>query len=246
MKNTKVKLNLEKLLDLNIRLLSKLSVEKFIQILIDEPPMAFNMNSGEITGSYDEEEIKNLIKAKKNLTLISAFEKIKSLKYDETKIIENFKNDIYNSVSEIKDKINTDNKGFKNQIIFLEHDLQPFAYFCGFGKGNYPILDSPALFEYNYKEELYNGIGKIDYSEIWTDLLNFNEILEELNIFDQIIDTEFYQAILNCVHFKTYLLLHEAFHQIGIEAFNGIEIEKPLFIYANEHDCEAMNIAIIE
>ncbi len=33
---------------------------------------------------------------------------------------------------------------------------------------------------------------------------------------------------------------------IKIEKFNGIPIKFPLFIYSNEHDCEAMNVYVYE
>ena len=82
----------------------------------------------------------------------------------------------------------------------------------------------------------------MDYSKIWKELSLINEILEDLDVYDQICETELYQSLLNAVKFKTYLLLNKAFDEIGINVFDGIEIGKPLMIYGNEHDCESINI----
>lgn len=246
MGNSNVKLNLERLFNSKFELIKNISVISFFEELINENPMAFDIASGAITGLYDENEIDNFKKAKKDPKLISAFEKAKEISCDEDLIVSNFKKDILISISEIKNNLNVESKNFKNQIIFLEHDYQPFALFCGFGPGNYPILEEPTYFDFNWQEELYCGVGKIDYSIVWNDFVILNEILEENEVFDQILDTDLYQNLSNSLKFKTYLLVHEAFKQLGIEIFNGIEIKIPLYIYGNEHDCEAINIFVFE
>ena len=150
------------------------------------------------------------------------------------------------SLLEINNKIKAENQCFSNQIIFLENDFAPYAYLCGFGMGNYPILPEPENFDYNFKEEIYNGVGKIDYSVIWKDLNILNNLVLELEIYDHITEVTYFDSLLNTVRFKTYLLLHEAFNQLRVDVFDGIKIEKPLYIYANEHDCPAMNIYVFE
>lgn len=238
--------NLENLLNINLEVIMNTSLEKMFNELINENPKAFNLNLGVFTNLFDDDEIRSFKKAKKNTELNSAFEKAKKMEFDENEIIAELKTDILNSIPELKNKIDSENKGYKNQIIFLEYDHEPCAYFCGFGKGNYPILKKPEYFEFNFREELYNGIGRVDYRKIWKELTTINEILEEMDIYDQVWDTELYQGLLNSVKFKTYLLLNKAFDEIGVQAFDGIEIEKPLMIYGNEHDCESINIYAFE
>ena len=246
--NLKIKSNLENLLNYNLEVLSKTSIEKMFNELIRENdnPKSMSINLGVITNYFDNDEIKNFKIGKKNSELLSAFEKVKNLAFNEYLIVDELKNDILNSIPELKNKINSENKGLKNQIIFLEYDDEPYAYFVGFGRGNHPILKKPEYFDFNFKEELYAGIGKVDYSNIWSEFINFNEILEGLDIYFQVWETELYQSLLNTIRFKTYLFLHDAFDQIGIKAFKGIEIEKPLMIYGNEHDCEPINIYAFE
>ncbi|WP_262885916.1 hypothetical protein [Algibacter sp. L1A34] len=40
--------------------------------------------------------------------------------------------------------------------------------------------------------------------------------------------------------------MHKAFDELGIRILDGIEIEKPIMIYGNEHDCEPINIYAFE
>ena len=82
--------------------------------------------------------------------------------------------------------------------------------------------------------------------EIYKKYKKLNEILEDLDVFDQLMETKMYQHLLKSYIYKTYILLHKAFEQIDINNFKGIEIEKPLYIYGNEHDCEKMNIYVFE
>ena len=244
MKNIQVKANLEKLFKVNFDAVNSLSIETFFDQLVAEPVMAYDPSTDEFNGVFDEEEIEALKEARQDSDLLNAFKKVAELNFDDNQIIEGFKKDIIASLAKIK--INLTNDSFSNQIIFLENDFEPYAYFCAFGTGNYPILSEPDYFHYNFKEEIYNGVGKIDYSVIWNDLLLLNDLLVELEIEDIINETEYFQNLLNALKFKTYLLLDDTFDQLGIEIFRDFKIEKPLYIYANEHDCPAMNVYIFE
>ena len=242
--NAEIKSNLEILLNSNLEVIRNSSIEKMFNELIRENdnPKSIRINLGVISSYFDNDEIKSFKKGKNNSELISVFDKLKKMVFNEKAIVDKLKSDIKASIPLLKNKIDSENKGFKNQIIFLEYDDVPNAYFCGFGKGNYPVLKKPEHFKFNFREELYAGIGKVDYSNIWKELISFNEILEGLDIYYQVWNSELYQNLLNSIRFKTYLFLHEAFDQIGIKSFDGIEIEKPLMIYGNEHDCEPINI----
>ena len=244
MKNIQVKANLEKLFKVNFDAVNSLSIETFFDQLVAEPVMAYDPSTDEFNGVFDEEEIEALKEARQDSDLLNAFKKVAELNFDDNQIIEGFKKDIVASLAEIRKNLKNDS--FSNQIIFLENDFEPYAYFCAFGTGNYPILSEPDYFDYNFKEEIYNGVGKIDYSVIWNDLLLLNDLLVELEIEDIINETEYFQNLLNALKFKTYLLLDDTFDQLGIEIFRDFKIEKPLYIYANEHDCPAMNVYIFE
>ncbi|WP_340066811.1 hypothetical protein [Ascidiimonas aurantiaca] len=242
--NDTIKSTLENLLNRNLEVLKSTSLEKMFDEILNENPKVFDADLGVLTDLFDDDDIKNLKKAKKNPKLISAFENAKNMEFDNKEIISALKKDILNSISELKNKIDP-KKGLKNQLIFLEYDHEPCAYFYGFGKGNYPILKQPEYFEFS-SSELYAGVGKVDYGMIWKELTTINEILEDLDVYDHVWETELYQSLLNFTKFKTYLFLHEAFNQIGIKAFNTIEIEKPLMIYGREHDCEPITVYAFE
>ena len=241
--NEEIKSNLEYLFNINYNNIKSISFEKLIDNIIIEEAETYVINlDGSVTKGLDKIEKTKLLNAKSNSKLISAFENAKKMELNEKEIIAELKTDILNSITELRNKIDSENKGLKNQIIFLEYDYEPLAYFCGFGKGDYPILKKPEYFEFNFREELYAGIGKVDYSKIWKKITSIKEILEDLDLDQLIWESELYQNLQNSVKFKTYLLLNKAFEEIGVESFKGIEIEKPLMIYGNEHDCEPINI----
>ncbi len=242
----KMKTNLEKCFDQNYKLIKDVSFQDIAEKLIENNPAAYDMDGGSIRSLYEDEEIAILNKSKQHKRLAKLFESVKDELKTDIQSLKRIKKDIIDSIEIIKDKVKTENKGFKNQIIFLEHDFEPYAYFCGFGEGEYPILETPGYVKFNYREELFNGVGKISYAEFWKKRIKFDELLEELELADLIGDSEIYQALRDAYKFKTNLLLYEAFEQVPIEAFKGIPIKLPLFIFGNEHGCEAMNVYLYE
>lgn len=214
--------------------------------LLSNEDEVFDMNLGIITSYFVEQEKLDLENALTNANLKIAFEKASSSEYNEEKIVRNFKIDLLKSIEIIKSKMGSINSTAKNQILFLEYDYFPYATLSGFGQGDYPLLKKPSYLKYNYEDEFYLGIGKIDFTEIWKDLNHLNQLLEELDIYDHIGDTELYRNIREAIINKTFILLHHAFDEIGIVAFDGIPIELPFMIYGNEHDCEFINIYTYE
>ena len=127
------------------------------------------------------------------------------------------------------------------QIIFLEHDHEAFFSVSGFGEGDYPLLKTPQYVKYDSTNIAFGGINKVDYSPIcqpikmpWAE-----ECLGRC--------IEFFDNIPRMNILKTYIILHEVFQSFAKDSvFKQLKKEKPLFIYANEHDCEASSIFIFE
>lgn len=241
MKN-EVKKNLLNLYNENLKVIAPFSFGEMIDDYISMIDQSYKLS--EIHNYKESDEAIQLYKLKNDQTILKSFQKAKNLDFDDQKIIIDFVSDIKKSIKEINFKLEECPQKYKNQIIFLEYDHLPEAWFFGFGKGNYPILKKPEYFEFNFKEEIYAGIGKVDYSSIWNNLLEFNEILENSEAHDFLFDSDSYNSLLNLYKYKTYLLLFEAFERIPINLFDEISIEKPLYIYGNEHDCEPINIYI--
>lgn len=127
------------------------------------------------------------------------------------------------------------------QIIFLETDYAPSACLCGFGKGNYPLLTTPQYVKYDYTQEAFNGVGTVDFSSIWTFYQKpwAEEVLS--------VGIDFLFSIKRLYDWQTYIMLHEVFKIfVNDDIFKSLDKVKPLFVYANEHDCEASNIYIFE
>ncbi len=194
----------------------------------------------------DDEEPIELTKIKDNPELNRVFLKALELDFDENLIVSNFKADIEKAFSEIKLKVKSEQKGLKNQVIFLEYDFLPIASISGYGKRNYPLLQKPQYLDVYPRDEIYINLEKIDYSEAWKDLISLNRIIEKYEIDNYILASDIYLALNDAYRFKTYCLLHKAFDALGIEIFDGIDIEKPLMIYGNEHDCETISLYAFE
>ncbi len=242
-KNT-IKKNLETHFQYSYECIKDSSFQNILESLIENNSEVFDLDNNAVRRLYEDDTIEMLEKAKKSSKLKNLFNAAKENLNDNPIVIERFKKDIFRSIKEIKKKVAEVNNGINNQIIFLEHNYEPIACFCGFGEGEYPILDTPQYIKFNYQEELFNGIGKIDYAVFWNKMNKLDDIIEELDLTDIIYDSEIYRAFKYAYKYKTMLFLFEAFDRIPIEAFDGIPVKLPLYIYANEHDCEAMNVYV--
>lgn len=236
--------NLEELLEQSLSYTKGTTIEQIITNYINETNQNY-LNIG-INHYLDDDEPIELNKLKENEELKESFQRALKLNLDENKILSNFKFDLINAFSEIKLNVQSEQKGIKNQAIFLEYDFQPIASIFGYGKGNYPILKRPKYLESYPTEEIYMSIKKNDYSLAWKDLISLNNVLEKFEIDDYIMESDIYQSLSNSFKFKTYILLHKAFNELGIKILDGIDIEKPVMIYGNEHDCEPINIYAFE
>ena len=233
--------NLESLFLNNYREIEHASLSQWIDLLKTENPDTFSINEQKTVKLYDEFIIANFEKAKKNTKLLESYERTIELDFNENEIIDSFSKDLIVSFEKIKKGIRKI-EGSKIQIILLTYDFEPYAWISGFGEGKYPVLEKPEYFDFSYKKDFFEILGRVDYSKVWSNLIELEKYLEEAEIFDDIFETDFYQNLRNSYIYKTYLLMNKAFKQNQGELFSGLNIKKPLFIYGNEHDCEKINI----
>jgi hypothetical protein len=198
-----------------------------------------------ITNYLNDEEVIELKKALSNKELKNAFEDVKNLNLDDQIIVSEFISEIRKTLLEIKED-NAQKDNFTIQLIFIIHDQLLTADFYCYGEGNYPILEKPEYFDYNYDIEVASKNNNLDYTKVTKKLFYFNSILENLEVDNYILETNFYQCLVESYKYKIYLLLNKAFEQISEEEINLINIKKPLYIYANEHDCPPINIFVFD
>ncbi len=244
--NLKIFATLTERYSTSYRAIEKMAMTDMLDYLINNNPDAYLMNTRTMGKLYDEEELALFEEAKEDAQLEKLFQEVKAdIVGDHDGLVEKFKKEILDSLQMIKQEVSTKRFAQKNQIIFLEHDHRPFFYWCGFGEGDYPLLPAPKYIPFS-QEEFYNGIGSIDFSEYWTRIDALEEYMHDLEIGDAVLDAEPYEQFRNAYRSKLYLLLQRAFNAISLEAFEGIPIKLPLYIYANEHDRETMNIYVYE
>lgn len=115
----KIKTNLEKCFNQNYKLIKDVSFQDIPEKLIENNPAAYDMDGGSIRSLYEDEEIAILNKSKQHKRLAKLFESVKDELKTDIQSLKRIKKDIIDSIEIIKDKVKTENKGFKNQIIFF-------------------------------------------------------------------------------------------------------------------------------
>jgi hypothetical protein len=238
--NQQIESNLNRLFDENFSNISGLTLEVLFQQITADNPDVFDLDKGDRRKLYDDSLLDQIKKAFKRKKVISAFDKAVQCSFDEQKAIAKLSSDLKRSFQEIKSEIKAID-GNKLQIIFLEHD-EPMAWLGGFGAGDYKVLESPAYIDFDFEHAFFEAKGSVDYAPVWKNFIKLTECLEDAELLDDLADTDFYRSLENCYVFKTYLLLHRAFEMTGDELFGSLDIQKPLYIYGNQHDCETINI----
>ncbi len=242
--NDQVRSNLNTLYAYGEKSIKGLTYANYVDDLIKNNPTAYNIDTNTFGKLYDDKDILDLKKAKENKELTIAFKEAFALEFDDYSLKEKLKKDVVNSFS----LISPYTLEHSCQIIFLEHDFEPMSWLCGYAENNskkkYPILESPKYFDYDI--ELFAGIGKVDYSLTWNKMIRLDGIVEKLDLDNKVDGSSAYEDLHRMHQLKMYILLHEVFTDLSKTLFKNIKVTKPLFIYGMEHDCEPMNIFILE
>ena len=90
---------------------------------------AFNVNLGVLTSLFDDYEVKQFKKAKKNKDLIDAFNNAITIDLNDNEIVAQLYIEINTSLTLANNKVKLENKGYNNQVIILEYDHEPVAFF---------------------------------------------------------------------------------------------------------------------
>ncbi|WP_215042013.1 hypothetical protein [Tenacibaculum dicentrarchi] len=206
-------------------------------------------------------DIENLKKSSKNelKTLLNdklLHSKIKNvireLKELNKKIIqENTEYQLLDNLNKIALNIPEKRNDFRLNLLFLEHNYEPEAYFCGFDDRNYKhkLLSGREYLKYDYKKELFNGAGRFDYINFLNPYLKFIEELgeEKVDRINEALSGGMYlEEIKKLFLLNGYLETHLCFDRINkkIREIN-IPMREEVFIFGNEHDCEQINIYVL-
>lgn len=237
-----IKEHLEKIYNHHLEIVNSYSLDDILDEYIKQNN-EYYLSMG-ITNYMEDDEVKELSKIRKNKKIINHFVHVKQLNFNENEIIKSFKKDILTSL-EILRKIIKQNKNITiYQSMFIEHDFFPYAYLTLYGKGNFAITKRPTHLDFDYNNALYDESCKIDYSLVLDSYSKFEIVLEEFDLKNYIAETSFYESLSKVYTLKIFIFLNKAFNEIEASIFEGINIQKPFFIFANEHDCEIYNIYV--
>lgn len=197
-----------------------------------------------INNYMEDEEVEYLNKLKNSKKINHAFLKVKELNFNENEIVSNFQKNIIQSIYLLKKIIGENKNNTTYQSMFIEHDFFPYGYIKLCSKKNFSITESPNISDFDCNDGIHDESCKINYSLIWKNLSKFQMMLEKSDLENYISETVFYESLLEVYTLKTFILLSEAFDKLEDDIFEGINIVKPFFIFANEHDCKPYNIYI--
>lgn len=242
-KNQEIKKNLNDSFQHHYKIVQESTLSKFIDDYITEWDN-YHLSMG-IKNYKSDSEVKELLDFGQNKTIVECFNNVKEINSNENLVIKIFENHINQSLAHYNTILKSgDDKKF--QSIFIEDDFFPTGLLCLYGEGDFKILQEPEYLNFDYNNQLLDENCKIDYLPIMKKLIDFNEIIEELDFDNYILDSEFYDSLSKMYRYKIYSLLNLAFEHIDLDSFKNIKTRKPFYIYANEHDCAASSIYIFD
>ncbi len=203
--------------------------------------------------SLKKENKKELIELSKDSQLHSKIENLLTelIDVNEKKFQDNIEYQLIDNLTKIALNISKEKKNFKLNLLFLEHNYEPEACFCGFDDSNYKykLLSGQEYLKYDYKKELFNGVGSFDYSNILSPYLKFEEEIgeEKVEMINEALSGGMYlEEIKKLFLLKGFLGIHLCLDRIKdkIRQIN-IPMRNEVFIFGNEHDCEQLNIYVL-
>ncbi|ARV08149.1 hypothetical protein BTO05_00275 [Winogradskyella sp. PC-19] len=242
-----IRKNLQYLFDKNFNRVKSLNYKNFVDYLIDNNEIVLNNYTREVYFRMDEIEITEVKNSLKNFKISSIFEKLVKFEFDEILLKNNLKSDLKKIISKLQRENLDKFDSLERQVLFISFDNLSESWCSIYGKGDFPILKNPEYFDYDYSNQLFQFEKKIDSTSFSKPLFDFERIVDELDLYNQLInDFELYNCIYESYKYKYFLLLNEVLSENDGELFKNFPIIKPFYIYGNEHDCEYINLHIIE
>jgi hypothetical protein len=157
---------------------------------------------------------------------------------DEKEIEEKF----YRALLQTFEACSTNNK--PTQAIFFEYESvdDAFAPAHGFGPTDYKVHLEPETVSYKLLigKETFSRKGGIDFGPAWKPVASFSWLVWEFEVY-------YFTDMVRVFEFNSYCILHQAIDRaVKSESFTKLNIERPLYFYANEHDCGTYSIYVVE
>lgn len=158
---------------------------------------------------------------------------------------------LINNLSETSLHMSKKESDFKLDLLFLEHDYEFEACFCGYEDSNYnfKLLSEHEYLKCDYNKELFNGNDSFDYTPFLKPILKFEENLgkEKVNLINGSLGKFHYlDEIKKLFLLNGFLGIHLCLDNMGSKIRQlDILMNDEVFIFGNEHDCEALNIYVL-
>lgn len=168
----------------------------------------------------------------------------------DTRYQQQIENQLLENFTSISSDISNENN-LKLNMLFMEHNYDPAAYFCGYDDPDYQfeLLSGQEYLEFNYRNELFNGLGEFDYTPFLSPIVNLEKELGEDKvdmINEALTDGYYLEELKKLFLLNTFYGVHLSMNRLKSTIRNmNIPLRDEVFIFANEHDCEQLNIFVL-
>lgn len=170
---------------------------------------------------------------------------------NKKEIQDHIEHQLIDNLTKISFGLTEKSKDYKLNLLFLEHDYEPEACFCGFDDIDYEfkLLSGEEYLKFNYDKEIFNGAGSFDYATLLSPILKFEEAIghdKALEV-DQALNAGGYlEEIKKLYLINAYLGIHNCLDRINLEIRKiKVPMRDNIYIFGNEHDCEQLNIYVL-
>lgn len=254
-KNLLIKNQLELYIRDAIKTYKEYPLYKCIQEEINQIDSINWLVNNEITGSnnYKQEKLDHLNKFLNDSELHEGIDNLMNslLDYNTEEIQANIAHQFISNLKEISSTLSDDKKEFKLNLLFLENDYEPRACFCGFDDENYEfkLLSGKEYLEFDYKKELFNGVGNFDFSPLIAPFLKFEKDIgeEKANEIELLLTSMgSLEEIKRLFIINSYRGIHNTLDKIKGEIRNiNIPMRDSVHVFGNEHDMEQFTIYVL-
>lgn len=170
---------------------------------------------------------------------------------NKKEIQDHIEHQLIDNLTKISFELTEKTKDYKLNLLFLEHDYEPEACFCGFDDKDYEfkLLSGEEYLKFNYDKEIFNGAGSFDYSTLLSPMLKFEEEIGHDKAFevDQTLNSGGYlEEIKKLYLINAYLGIHNCLDRINVELRKiKVPMRDNVYVFGNEHDCEQLNIYVL-
>lgn len=249
-KNESIKLNLENLVHGTLRASKKKPFSSILkQELKDFKSQPWFASPGVDVDELKKEHETELMKLMDDDTLQVKMDGVLDhlINPNDTHVQDSLRQELYQCIEHLK-VTKKENENSKYNLLFFEHDFDNLAFLSGYEDLGYQfnLLSGKEYLKFDYNRAFYSSENSVNYNPFLLPILNLEEDLGEDKV-DIINETlEYFYELKALFIQNAYLALHICFEKNAQDIRHlDSPFHEQVYVFANEHDCEQMNIYVL-